>query len=198
MNRVGGDTEDVYHRGLSYQECIRGERYSHLSTFLNMAFFSITGIGLINGVFLTCYAGEMGATNLHFSVIASLWSLSSLPVVLLSYLIIDRMGRKKILCVLSTFLMSLVGFVMGFISQLSELSQSGKIWTLLGWVFFGHLISNLYFVTWLSWIPEFVPDRRLGKFQGIRIRDRNGHPGFDRPSSVSASQGSIIAFDRQI
>jgi MFS family permease len=131
-------------------------------------FFTLSGIGMINGVFLTCYVQELGGSTFHLSSIAALWCFSSFPMVLFSY-VVDRIGHRKMVCVLTGILMGILGILLGATTGLSGIDRPTKIWGILSVVFLGHLISNFYFVAWFSWFPDFVLKERLGFFQSVRI-----------------------------
>ena len=153
---------------LTRQECRRGEIFAYINSFFLTIFFTTSGIGSINGVFLACYVQELGGSTLQLSSIASLWCLSSLPIVLLSYTI-ERIGHRKMVCILAGILMGGIGIPLGSVARLSGVDGPAKVWIVLSIVLLGHFVSNLYFVSWFSWFPDFVPKRRVGIFQSVRM-----------------------------
>ena len=164
MEGVGPSPEE----GLTWAERRRAEIQSHVSVFLLGILFALNGTGMINAVFLTCCAEEMGASTFQFSVIPALWCLSTFPIFFVA-LWASRVRRVKALCLWTMAGASASGLAFCPALLLPHSMGTAKVWALLGVSLVGHFICNVFFAGWFVWLPHFVRRGRMGQFQSIRL-----------------------------
>jgi MFS family permease len=124
---------------------------------------------LAGGVFLMGFAIKvLGAKSYQIGILASLPMFANMVQIFGSY-IIERTGRRKMLCFLSVVISRAVWLIiimlpLALFSPLADF----RIWILIGIIGLSSLFGSLSGVAWISWMSDLVPEKIRGAYFGKR------------------------------
>jgi MFS family permease len=123
---------------------------------------------LFSGVFLTGFALALGATRLQIGILFALPALCGIAQLAGSYWI-ERFGRCKRLCLAASLVSRLLYLPVLLVPLLAtHLSQSERVWSIIGLMAASHLLGSLAGVAWLTWIKDLIPGQEIVRFFGRR------------------------------
>jgi MFS family permease len=137
-------------------------------SIIDGAFSAVMG-SLAGGIFLAGFAIKvLNAQAGQIGVLASLPMLANLVQVFGSY-IIERTGKKKILCCICVLASRLL-WVLILLLPLEIFGRAGdwRIWVLVGVIGLSSLFGSLSGVAWLAWMSDIVPENIRGSYFGKR------------------------------
>lgn len=145
----------------------RNEYLFYVNTFATSIFFTVTGVACTVGVFLTCLVRELGGSEKAVSFIPVAWCLAALPSTLLASLS-ERIGRHRELSIVTLILACCVASVNALLLILLPHHPALLGFTLASLVA-GHVVSNLYMISYLAWMPDAVGQDRVGRVMSGRL-----------------------------
>ena len=126
-------------------------------------------VSLAGGVFLVGFAmNVLGASTVQVGILAAL-PLSANLAQFLGSLILETLGRRRIVCILLATLSRLC-WILIILLPLALFDGIGdaRIWLLIVFVGFSSILGSMSGVAWLEWTSDVVPPSIRGSFFGKR------------------------------
>ena len=123
---------------------------------------------LLGGVFLTAFALHLGASRVQIGLLAASTSLAQVAQ-LGGALLIERIGRRKAICMVSSWasrLMWVAILLVPFLTAAATPQQ--RVWCIVALLTVSSLMASIGGVAWLSWIKDLVPQDVRLRFLGRR------------------------------
>ncbi|MFP4381580.1 MAG: MFS transporter [Candidatus Sumerlaeia bacterium] len=152
------------HEGLTRPELRRAWKIVTYAGALGMIYFLICGPNALRTKFLY----EMGATEYHFGVMASLASLS-LGFQIISGFLANALRRRKPFWMVMTISHRLLFFLILLSPQIFGNTEV-RLWWIIGVLFLHDVILHLVGPMWLSWMSDLIPREVMNRYWGTRQR----------------------------
>jgi MFS family permease len=127
-----------------------------------------TYFALVSGIFFVYYGTRIGITRFQWGLMGGISSFA-LAAQLASALVTQRLGRRKLLWLVSAMLGRAVR-LMGILGSL-WLWHEGSRWAavaLIGGICTANFFSAVATPPWMSWLADLIPEREHGGFWGRR------------------------------
>ena len=175
-------------------------KMTRLDTARGMRLWNVNGIfesvhsAITTGVYITGYALHLGASTTMIGVISAAASFGQL-LQAFTPLIIERISRRKPLCLLATSISALFWIPVAFIPTISP--ESYYLWVLIVCIGLSKIAMSIVSPARQSWLTDLVPREIRGRFIA-RQRSITSAAGLVASLGVGVYLSSLSIDDTQV